>query len=874
MAVLPAFGSRLSVFAPKWANLSVAERAAATRVTGADDELYKLAANVANTLPNVADINALNALASPDHGDSRIVDSPSPAAYHYDTRTKLPDGSDNPDVDSWVSYGSATIGVAPGNPELDPIAGSTSWELVIPARPSRTFIFDRAAPADGVVPTEVLELTSTDEKPIHSAYVRYTDYVASYKPVSGVWGQEARTELTNISGGSDSWAGLQAWDKDGVFEVQGETGGAEFRNGFWWKFGGVTKKMFEVPVQLKRFYVSYADANAESIPDKTTILMAGYYESGDAGEGWFMTYHATGRAGVAIDDGHLVAGDGVDDYYSADELSFNVCRYGAVGDNVADDTAPVQAAAARGGIFVPHGKIIRLTSVITPTRTTFTISGTGRRTIRDFFTAGNGLDDFDDHGIIHVDHAGDGFYLTTLNELSGFYCHDVTIVKNNTFIGNAFTFMNENLSYFNRDYTFNRVSVAGFRHCWYADMSTDVGTTDQHGVFKAFDCNIRSNAWIHNYGNGARWNGFTFIHCDAGNNGYSTGNGGIRVYAQVADISNNVLEGQRDAVYVFGATRHARVEGNYFEANVGQACVQFETCRGSVICNNAYFVVGGVDDTVVMRSCQRIQTSQPYTSIGNTGCNPTDAFPCLGPVDDDFKYTSAMSWFGHVLPQYAKKPAGVGASYRIDGTDREISPFDNAKLTRAVTHTTSGAGIAPYSRAGLAGAAGQWLCATWAFKKDDSDVSHAVLRANNAGISESSILSYRLPESEWIIGFMAGPLTQTLTTAELNFWPQGINPAAGMTCRIIPPTFYIVDTVNDVEPWMNLDQTFYYGGNVQRGVALEAQLISVGANPALFSVFDEITVYGINDGGDTTLPQYAKFIRSIVNGAAVWREIG
>lgn len=118
------------VIAPQW---SLARAQAGfwsdvyTRCQGSDGKGYRLIPSIApNILENVLDANSRDAL-SASHGDVVTLDS-NGQAYWYDSRSFVA-GTANPDANTWVGFGSGTIGEVPPNAELDPVGGFTSWDL-------------------------------------------------------------------------------------------------------------------------------------------------------------------------------------------------------------------------------------------------------------------------------------------------------------------------------------------------------------------------------------------------------------------------------------------------------------------------------------------------------------------------------------------------------------------------------------------------------------------------------------------------------------------------------------------------------------------------------------------------------------------------
>lgn len=526
---------------------------------------------------------------------------------------------------------------------------------------------------------------------------------------------------------------------------------------------------------------------------------------------------------------------------------FDVRSYGAVGDGVTDDTAAVRRALAAvsssgrqgGTVLFPQGTF-RITGTLTIESENVNIRGTGHRNVQTPLPYDGDtlrlIPNPTAPSTIFNDHAGPLFKLSHSHPINGFTVADITLVgliaQRQTAGHAAFDFDLAGNGAFARDFTVTRTTVTHFSTAFLARASTAEGIGSDHALamLRISDCNLMHNRWITQCLNAITWNQFVFENNDAGQNGYQPGEGGVQVAGHNITIVNNIMEGERDPVIVTGyAGRSVVIRGNYFEANVGRACVQVSDTRCPVDIGPNYF--GNVDTTHkvllmdgVYGRCvdqafpANVAKLTPRPNFWTTSTDGSDEYRLTNAqlADRPYVYVDCPRANDLVTPQGLLH---VSVAYNGTLPTAPFIPGSNGGDT-GVRHVPvrrealSGSGLLAADRT-IAGVAGQVLVATWAMRSVDGTRlgPYLALRPNDAATEliefPASGIGFAFRSDEWVTITAAMLLTVNCSTAMTYCYPYGQSVGSGKEIEYLAPTVYTVADISSVKPWLPMYGTSY-----------------------------------------------------------------
>lgn len=534
----------------------------------------------------------------------------------------------------------------------------------------------------------------------------------------------------------------------------------------------------------------------------------------------FITYLASAGASFI---GFLQAGAGAVRRTLQDKgrETVSVKDFGAVGNGVSDDTAAINAAlsylAGIGGgtLNFPNGTY-KTTAQITIPANSIRLMGTGKRGVYPgVFVPGSNTP-----STIMPVHTGKNairFYSSGTNGDGSFSAHGLNVATLEAGSMPTSAFGWDCSGVFMRDFTFEQCGIYGFTSAF--DVYRPSGSMAEMGLFKAINCNINRNQWIARTLDGTQWNGFLFRDNEAGQNGYSVGQGGIAIAAHSCSIENNCMEGMRDPVKITGNYRGISIRGNYFEANVGRACVELASVRGPwSVGPNTYLSL--VDSSIAHKVL--------VTDSGIGGC--VDPYwsnvvhkvnlPILGAdnaTGDNLlnnSLNSADYGFSRVDilegQNFSREPQFSTIAYqRATANQREINPQTGGPMP-VQEYTTSGAGAVALTYT-ISGSSGQWVVVSWLMKQQPGSatanpyVSLNVNGTNAAGSRDYVIEAFKnyWRAGEWALITCAIKLGATMSSLSVNLFPHGTSPAAGLVSRFLRPVVYTVDDINKVIPYID-----------------------------------------------------------------------
>lgn len=501
----------------------------------------------------------------------------------------------------------------------------------------------------------------------------------------------------------------------------------------------------------------------------------------------------------------------------------SVKDFGAVGDGVADDTFAIQTAIdtvfnlGGGTVYFPNGSY-KVTDVVN-LKSGVSLVGTGRRKAYPgvFTPSATGL------STIFATHTGRCcllVYNTTVDANSNISLSDINIAtlgaagSDGPVAGIGFECGN---GQFQRDFTLNRVGIHGFTSA--IDCFKTSGVNTQMGVIKIINCSINLNNWIARTLNGTQWNSFVFLYNEAGQNGYSVGGGGIDIAGHSVSIDYNLMEGQRDPVRIVGAYRGVSVRGNYFEENVGEACVNLKGVRGPwFVGPNTYLAVNNslLKHTVLLSApCGMGQSTDPYwpelvyktplPQLGNEGAsganilNPTVNAP----------YARVDRVVGSNYSQLPQVLSIVTSGVTVD--EREINPQTGLPMP-VQQYTTSGSGAVTFNYS-IAASPGVWVVSCFLVKQQpDANIDqypYISMSVNGTGASGSRdypLMDFNnyFSQGEWALVTTAIKLEEVpMTSLTVTVFPFGVSPIGGRIARFLRPLVYTVDTPSKIIPYID-----------------------------------------------------------------------
>ncbi len=364
-------------------------------------------------------------------------------------------------------------------------------------------------------------------------------------------------------------------------------------------------------------------------------------------------------------------------------------------------------------------------------------------------------------------------------------------------------------------FTFRGVAIHGFESAF--DCYRAGGKENAVGAVLIDDCVINRNQWIARTIGDTQFNGFRFTNNKAGQNGYLLGTGGINISGHDIAIENNILEGMRDPVRVHGAFRDIVVRGNYFEGNVGSACVELRDIRGPyAVGPNNYGLLdySKIDHKVLLKFCELGSCIDPYWPYGvHKLPPPLNGGPPATRIKNDVDSTrygffrldrlDSMNWFARPpILRSATAPGGKLA--------REIDPQSGVPIAVS-THRTAGNGQIEHSFT-LAGTTGEWIVLSWLFKRlpdqkatTDPYISMKVNGGTAGGSRDYPLYGFSgaWGEGEWCLMTAAIRIRATMQSLLLSLFPYGIRPAKGRQTLYLPPMLYAIDDIGKVMPYID-----------------------------------------------------------------------
>lgn len=536
------------------------------------------------------------------------------------------------------------------------------------------------------------------------------------------------------------------------------------------------------------------------------------FASAAAVDAWFKANTgfktASGGSGAFAD----ITGSPSDNTALSAELSkvviVNAKTLGAVGDGVTDDSPAIQAIIDNniptnpqaGGIEItfPDG-VYRLATPLIIKYRNITFLGTGNRNVQLGSAAGLVLEG---GAVLAPDNGVNAIVINNLYDNNNFTTNKISIIGSGTTTASAVEFLitgNE----FRRDFTFDKTTISGFENAFYFNKTS--GTESAFGKLRVQNSLIMHNKWIHQQLTSVQWNGFSFTNNDAGQNGFAIGDGGIFVRGHNVVITDNILEGQRNAVEVNGGYEGLVIMGNYFEANVGDFCVNLKEVKSDASVHSNVFVAVTAKHRVLVDYAGRLNIQESFfpknsyfngISQNNTTNNAaTDGFLAID------------------YPTYdiANEPDYKAVTYGLANDDRMINPLDGGVLMAEKMTTggtgDDGSGRRTFTYGSLAGNVGDWVVFTFAFQQSEGsydpyatiDIT-GTLTDHDYGPAYNFGGTYRFGDLTMVT--YAKRIGETMTSAAISFYPFGTAPAAGLVAKYSFPTAYVVDNVNKIKHWL------------------------------------------------------------------------
>lgn len=426
---------------------------------------------------------------------------------------------------------------------------------------------------------------------------------------------------------------------------------------------------------------------------------------------------------------------------------------------------------------------------------------------------------------IKCEHLGHLFYLHHSEDIDGFSIEGLTLRGSGPYEGDAhaaLAFDQGGIGEFRRDFRISHTTITNFSVCVLTYTSSSTQASKQTGALSITNSNIMHNGYIAKCSNGTSWNGFWFHDNDAGQNGYNEGLGGIRINGHNINIHSNILEGQRDPIVIGAegafASRGVYIRGNYFEANVGEACIKVDgAMHGVDIGSNMYGNVQTVHRVLLKYVRAGAVCNDPYFPY-----QANKVTPILGTLGSSSDY-SLKPDEGAELPlrladsprtEYLTPPTGVVDSKYVLPSLASVVPVDppfpalGSTKVPARLRTLPSNGLDTATASSLSGAAGDYLVVTWTFKQEPgaTEQPYVTLSANGVTLEEAPIyfLADIFRDDEWITLMIAKQLSSALTSGASSYmFPYGTGGAGnGRPYWHLPPTFYTVSDINAVRPYV------------------------------------------------------------------------
>ncbi len=504
----------------------------------------------------------------------------------------------------------------------------------------------------------------------------------------------------------------------------------------------------------------------------------------------------------------------------------NVKRFGAEGDGTTDDATAIQAAidalGTDGGmVFFPDGRYVLGTTLTIPGRNIHLV-GTGNRNIQAGTEATAGGTDV--LTTIEVAASIDFVDLDHSVDIDGFKCRDMTIIGPQTGTRAQYCFNFNSDGTFRRDFLFERLSIQRFESGFHIS-----GASARTGVVKIQRCNIMHNDWAVNHDSGALVNQFIFTNNEAGQNGADSGKGGINIDAVACVVSENLLEGQRDAVKVYGAFEGVDISKNYFEANIGDFLINVGQSKDiSILSNSDQGSHTTPAALIKVDQCHNVLTNHvvwpdrqyltPEQSLQSYTPTGTAAFA----LDDLTFVRYAAVTDPH--PQFFKAPEEVVTAPVLDNPSLEAirDPFNPNK--RVIGNYTATAALTTFTWTGGAPAfsSGDIVVVSFLMRRVESksQAPYVLLNINNSGANPGST---QFPFSSWFGGpicrrtdtylytfaVIAGEDDNGASVFSLQIYPYGIDDVAeSWAVDISVPVAYVVDQHSKIVPYIDYGITY------------------------------------------------------------------
>ncbi len=501
------------------------------------------------------------------------------------------------------------------------------------------------------------------------------------------------------------------------------------------------------------------------------------------------------------------------------EHGASVLDTGAIGDGRSDDTAALQEIAdhfgASGGVWrLPPG-IYRTTSeIILRCERPQRILGSGKRGVYPGIFDGKTSENI---GVILPVHDGRSAirFVGSKVGLGSVEIQSVAMATLETGAVPVAAFGWDTAETFLRDFTFADCSIHGFTSAF--DLFNSGGANTQMGVFRARRCTINRNAWIARTLDDTHWNGFSFKDCEAGQNGYLPGQGGLSISGHSIEISGNCLEGMRDPVHLSGFHESIDIRSNYFEEVVGRAAISLENIRGPWEIGPNTFV--SIDPQqlrhrALLTNCGPGRSAIPYHANGvqKTPPCPPDLPPKpsgLLATQDDTDGFLRCDLFDTGQNFTLEPDYHAIAKQRVNIAARETSPVTGAPMpVEQFSATKPGAVSLVYD---LNGATGEWAVVSWLFKRVSGkaagnpyvsfDVNGAMAAGSRDYVAYNFDTFWR--PGEWTLLTCAVRLQTPMTSLLLRLFPFGIDPEPGLMARFLRPVVYTVDASEKIVPYVD-----------------------------------------------------------------------
>lgn len=488
-----------------------------------------------------------------------------------------------------------------------------------------------------------------------------------------------------------------------------------------------------------------------------------------------------------------------------------------------DDTAAWQAALAYlvtvgGGTLVLPPGASKTTAVIDiPVSVPIRITGSGMRKVYPgVFTVGTECP-----STVVPYHTGQSaFRFLASSDGQGGFCGEnfnVATLEDATQPNSCFGF--ETQGAFLYGFTFRQIGIHGFKKSgsgYPFELYFSGGSERAVGAVVINNCTINRNNWIVKTQSTCQFNGFYFTNNKAGQNGFTTGLGGLDISGHNIVIENNILESNRDAVKLSGAYQSVIVKNNYFEANVGTACIQISDALSYEVGPNNYHLVTTTVKVLLsftgMGICLDAFWAQgpnkPNVPLIGTQAqnNRNTSIPTDPAITDNLGFYQFDGPGG--LDVFQKPDLLASVTTRVSSIVRDQNPFSGEPMPMQ-EYTTTGTGIVSMTQT-IAGSSGEWVVASILFKRTPDGGTAGqnpflTLNVNNtAGSGTRDMPGFNWHrywrDGEFCLLTGAIHLNTAMTSLGVYFYPHGVSPTAGRVTRYLRPFVYTVSDINKARP--------------------------------------------------------------------------